>query len=56
MASEAITAICPQCEGTGWKPVVVAGVRRMTKCDCKLRERGGRLLKQARIPKRYEHC
>ena len=56
MASDVVNEICSQCEGSGWKPVVMDGVRRMTKCDCKLRERGGRLLKQARIPKRYEHC
>jgi DNA replication protein DnaC len=47
---------CPQCEGTGWKPVEVNGVRRVTRCDCQNLERSALLLKQARIPPRYEHC
>jgi DNA replication protein DnaC len=47
---------CPQCDGTGWKPVEVDGVRRMTPCDCQNVERSASLLKQARIPPRYEHC
>ena len=32
------------------------GARRVTRCDCTLRTRNERLLRQARIPKRYEHC
>ncbi len=32
------------------------GVRRVTRCDCQMKMRGERLVKQARIPKRYEHC
>lgn len=47
---------CPQCEGTGWKPLEENGVRRMTRCDCQKLERSSLLLKQARIPPRYEHC
>jgi len=47
---------CPQCDGTGWKPIQVNGVRRMTPCDCQNLERSTLLLKQARIPPRYEHC
>ena len=47
---------CPACEGTGWKPVEVEGSRRVARCDCAQAERAGRLLKQARIPGRYEHC
>jgi len=47
---------CPQCDGTGWKPIEVNGVRRLTPCDCKNEERSVVLLKQARIPPRYEHC
>src|SRR5579872_5319381 len=47
---------CPQCEGTGWKPIEVNGVRRVTRCDCQNLERSALLLKQARIPPRYEHC
>ena len=47
---------CPQCDGTGWKPVEVNGIRRVTPCDCQNLERSALLLKQARIPPRYEHC
>ena len=47
---------CPQCDGTGWKPVEVEGVRRMTRCDCYGLERAELLLRQAHIPERYEHC
>ena len=48
--------VCPVCEGTGWKSVATANERRVTRCDCTLRSRGERLLAQARIPRRYEHC
>jgi DNA replication protein DnaC len=47
---------CPQCEGTGWKPIEVDGIRRVTECDCQNQERSVQLLKHARIPPRYEHC
>ena len=47
---------CPQCEGTGWKPVETDGVRRVVRCDCHDQERAEVLLKRARIPRRYEHC
>jgi len=47
---------CPHCEGTGWKPVETDGVRRVVRCECHEDERALRLLEQARIPRRYEHC
>ena len=47
---------CPQCDGTGWKAVEVNGVRRLAPCDCQNLDRSALLLKQARIPPRYEHC
>lgn len=54
-------SICPLCEGTGFK--MVAGedargrkIQKATRCDCQLRARGERLVAQARIPARYEHC
>jgi len=47
---------CPECQGTGWKPVESGGVRRVLRCDCRQEERAERLLDLARIPKRYEHC
>ena len=48
--------ICPVCDGTGWKSIATGKERRVTRCDCTLRSRNERLLAQARIPKRYEHC
>jgi DNA replication protein DnaC len=48
--------VCPLCEGTGWKTVTSGADRRVTRCDCRLRERARTLLTAARIPKRYEHC
>jgi len=47
---------CPQCEGMGWRPVEADGIRRLTRCGCNLGDRTERLLRQARIPPRYEHC
>ncbi len=47
---------CPICQGTGWKPVEANGVRQVARCDCEKATVGDSLLKQAQIPKRYEHC
>ena len=56
-------AVCPLCEGTGWKTVASranaggsTNDRRVTRCDCQLRARGPSLMAAARIPRRYEHC
>ncbi|MFI5102368.1 MAG: ATP-binding protein [Terriglobales bacterium] len=48
--------VCPLCAGSGWKPVPGAPERGVTRCDCRLRARGGAMIAAARIPKRYEHC
>ena len=48
--------VCPLCAGSGWKPVAGAADGGVTRCDCRLRARGGALIAGARIPKRYEHC
>lgn len=47
---------CPNCQGTGWKPVESNGIRRMARCECGAAQRAEGLIKQAQIPKRYEHC
>jgi DNA replication protein DnaC len=47
---------CTICDDTGWKSSVVDGVSRVTRCDCIRESTGERLLANARIPKRYEHC
>ena len=44
--------VCPKCGGSGWEPAD-GMVRR---CACMSALRIERLLAQARIPKRYEHC
>jgi DNA replication protein DnaC len=50
------SAICPLCNGTGWKPIQNGVENRVARCDCRLQSRTGALLAAARIPKRYEHC
>lgn len=58
----AAQAVCPLCDGTGWKAVSAADFgmtgapRTVTRCDCVLLARAEKLLKSARIPRRYEHC
>jgi DNA replication protein DnaC len=47
---------CPICDDTGWKALDVAGVRRMTRCDCWRDTLTSRLLDEARVPARYRHC
>jgi len=47
---------CPQCEGTGWKPIEVDGIRRVARCDCYNELREEFLLEHARIPERYQNC
>lgn len=55
--SSTATAQCPLCSGSGWKPIAGAdGEPRFTRCDCVLSARAERLLHQARIPARYDHC
>jgi DNA replication protein DnaC len=49
-------AVCPLCEGTGWRTVVSGSERRVTRCTCRRQARTEALLAAARIPKRYEHC
>jgi DNA replication protein DnaC len=55
MSTELPTSnVCPNCNGSGWELAEVGkGVRR---CRCLESARVERLLAEARIPKRYEHC
>lgn len=50
------TEICPSCGGTGWKTIERGKEREAVRCDCRLKDRGSRLLAAAHIPARYEHC
>ena len=53
----AIETLCPVCGGTGWKEVGPdPRARQVARCDCALSGRIQRLIAQARIPARYEHC
>ncbi len=48
------TELCPSCGGSGWESIEATGTVR--RCSCTERARIERVLSQARIPKRYEHC
>ena len=53
----ATETLCPVCGGTGWKEVGPdPKARQVARCDCALSGRLQRLLAQARIPLRYQHC
>jgi DNA replication protein DnaC len=47
---------CERCDDTGWKTIEVDGVSRVTRCDCVRESAAARLLADARIPRRYQHC
>lgn len=47
---------CALCDDTGWKTIDVDGVARVTRCDCVRETLAVRLLDEARIPRRYQHC
>ena len=48
---------CPDCRGTGFRlETREGGVTVAAPCGCDLKDRGQRLLRSARIPRRYDHC
>ena len=47
---------CGICDDTTWKTITVEGVPRVTRCDCVRQSSAARLLGDARIPRRYQHC
>jgi DNA replication protein DnaC len=47
---------CPVCDDTGWKAVEQDGVRRVARCECWRDRIVDKLLADARIPRRYQHC
>jgi DNA replication protein DnaC len=53
LKTEAKSAVCTVCDDTGWKPTAKG---RVTKCDCRLRQRGATIEEAARIPRRYAKC
>ncbi len=46
--------VCPVCGGSGWEPAESGA--RVRRCGCMDAARVERLLAEAKIPKRYEHC
>jgi len=48
--------VCALCDDTGWKTIEVDGVQRVTRCDCVRESSAARLIADARIPRRYQHC
>ena len=48
--------MCPLCDDTGWKTIEVDGISRVTRCDCVRESAGARLIGEARLPRRYQHC
>jgi DNA replication protein DnaC len=44
------------CDDTGWKTIEVDGVSRVARCECMRESSTARLLSEARIPRRYQHC
>jgi DNA replication protein DnaC len=47
---------CPLCDDTGWKRIEEIGSTRVTRCDCWRDGIAAKLLAEARIPRRYQHC
>ncbi len=46
--------LCPHCKGSGWE--IAEDGAKVRRCRCLESVRVDRLLAEARIPKRYEHC
>ena len=48
---------CPTCQGTGFALATAGnGVVSATRCSCNLEHMGESMLRQAHIPRRYDHC
>jgi DNA replication protein DnaC len=47
---------CPLCHGTGWKHVERDGRSAVTRCDCWHATLADKLLQDANVPRRYQHC
>ena len=49
--------LCPKCHGTAFLVQTAnGGVRTAARCDCDAAAAESRLLREARIPRRYDHC
>ena len=47
---------CALCDDTTWRSITIDGIARVTRCDCVRASASARLLGDARIPRRYQHC
>jgi DNA replication protein DnaC len=47
---------CEICDDTTWKTIIADGIARVTRCDCVRESSAARLMADARIPRRYQHC
>jgi DNA replication protein DnaC len=47
---------CHLCSDTGWKPIDQQGTSAVVRCDCWRETLIERLMADARIPRRYQHC
>jgi len=57
LMGEGAEDVCTYCEGQGMRIVEDAtGRRTAVPCVCRAQKRARRVLTQARIPRRYEHC
>jgi len=54
MSKETTASICPHCHGSGFRRV--EGKEGVARCDCKRENLAGRLLSDARVPRRYASC
>lgn len=54
--STVMTAVCPDCNGTGWKIVEREEVSGAVRCGCVAVERAGRLVSNADLPLLYENA
>ena len=51
-----VAAVCPDCNGTGWKIVEREEVSGAVRCDCVAADRAGRLESEANIPPLYANA
>jgi len=51
-----VTETCTICGGTGWQTIERGKEREAVRCECRVKDRGERLLAAAHIPARYQHC
>jgi len=51
-----VTAVCPLCNGTGWKEVALGNEKHVKRCECFLHSQSDRLLEMSGIPARHSGC